>query len=354
MNSYIQQIYKTYSQYGLRVLLLRSWNFTLFKIKRITASKDIENISRFEALKGKYEGKRIFIVGNGPSLNQMPLYLLKDEYTMCFNRFPLMNERNNWKARFYTVVDDLVIKDMAKEINTDIVPNVDYAFFPDFHPSNVTVKGKYIKEAPNVLWFHADKSEFSDKMPECGINKTVVNAGIQIAAWMGFSELYLIGVDMTFGDQKVKKSNSRNWESAESDSNHFDPRYFGKGRKFHNPGVAEMIEKFEVCKQFFDKRDVKIYNAGVGGKLEVFPRVKFEDVLNISEEKQEELFLSAINQQNPNITLKDFKPYDENNENTDFVLPVDEGVKMIKDKILTHIPFGPYKGKYYFMKRHEA
>lgn len=351
MNSFIQQVYKTYSQYGMRVLLLRIWNYSLFKFKRLTTPRDIENESKFNALKGKYEGKRIFIVGNGPSLNQMPIYLLKDEYTMCFNRFPLMNERNNWKAKFYTVVDDLVIKDMAGEINKGIVPDVDFAFFPDFHPSNVTVKDRYIKQAPNVLWFHADKSEFSDRMPDCGINKTVVNAGIQIAAWMGFRDIYLIGVDMTFGDQKVKKSNSRNWEAAESDSNHFDPRYFGKGRRFHNPGVGEMIEKFGECKNFFDQRGVRIFNAGYGGKLEVFPRVKFEVVLDMPEEKRKELFLNAIHQQNPNIALADFKSYDENNGDTDFILPADEGVKMIKDKILTHIPFGPYKGNYYFLKR---
>lgn len=353
MNSYIQQICKTYSQYGLGVLLLRCWNFTLFKFKRITTPKDEENFTKFNELKGKYDGKRIFIVGNGPSLNMMPLYLLKNEYTMCFNRFPLMNERNNWLPRFYTVVDDLVIKDMYKEINDQIIPTVDYAFFPDIHPSNVSVKDKYIKNRENVLWFHADKSEFSDKMPQCGINKTVVNAGIQIAAWMGFKEIYLIGVDMTFGDQKIKKSNSRNWEADEKDPNHFDPRYFGKGRKYHNPGVAEMLEKFETCKMFFDQRGVKIYNAGHGGKLETFPRVNFEQTLSIPEKEQEKIFLNAIHQQNPNIILSDFKPYNENDGDLDFVVPVEEGVKLIKDKVFTHIPFGPYQGYYYFMKRHE-
>lgn len=354
MNSFVQQVRKTYSQYGLRVLLLRIWNYSLFKLKRLATSRDIGNEKKFIAIKGKFEGKRIFIIGNGPSLNHMPLYLLKDEYTMCFNRFPLMNERNNWTTKFYTVVDDLVLKDMHDEINREIVPYVDEAFFPDFHPSNVTVKGKLIKDAPNVLWFHADKSEFSDQMPNCGINKTVVNAGIQIAAWMGFREIYLIGVDMTFGDQKVKKSNSRNWEAAESDSNHFDPRYFGKGRKYHNPGVAEMLEKFEECKKFFDKRGVKIYNAGHGGKLETFPRVNFEEILNKTDEEQEQLFMQAIHQIDPNISLSDFDAYDPEKTDRNFCLPTEEGVKLIKDYILTHIPFGPYKGHYYFLKREQV
>lgn len=351
MNSYIKQVYRTYSQYGFKILVSRIWNYIIFKYKRIITPHDNENDKRFASIKNKYEGKRIFIVGNGPSLNQMPLYLLKDEYTMCSNRFFYMDERNNWHPTFYTAADDLVIKDIHKVINEQILQNVKYAFFPDIHPSNIDVKKKYIDNRENVLWIHTDKSEFSDHMPECGINKTVVNADIQLAAWMGFKDIYIIGVDMTFGTQKAKKKTTRNWIAEGKDTDHFDPRYISKGKEFHNPGVEEMFEKFEECKKFFDQRGVRIFNAGYGGKLEVFPRVKFEDILDISIEKRKEIFINAIHEQNPDITLEDFKPYDGKDEVADFVLPVEEGVKLIKDKVLTHIPFGPFEGNYYFMKR---
>ena len=354
MNSYIKQVYRTYSQYGFRILVLRIWNYLIFKIKRITTPRDIENDNRFQSIKNKYEGKRIFIIGNGPSLNQMPLYLLKDEYTMCSNRFFFMDERNNWHPTFYSVMDDLVIKDIHNVINEQIIPNVKYAFFPDLHPSNIDVKKKYINNKDNVLWVHTDKSEFSDHMPECGINKTVVNADIQLAAWMGFKEIYVIGVDMTFGTQKAKKKTSRNWIAEGKDTDHFDPRYISKGKEFHNPGVEEMFEKFEECKKFFDKRGVKIYNAGHGGKLETFPRVNFEEILNKTDEEQEQLFMQAIHQIAPNISLSDFDPYDPEKTDRNFCLPTEEGVKLIKDCILTHIPFGPYKGHYYFLKREQV
>ena len=211
MNGYINQIYKTFKQYGLRVVVLRSWNYAIFKVKRLITPRDIESDNRLAAIKGKYVGKRIFILGNGPSLNQMPLYLLRGEYTMCFNRFPLMYERVNWKPNFYAVTDDLLLKDMSEEINKT-TKEVDYSFFPDLHPSNLNVKN-VINQRDNVLWLHVDKPEFSDHLPACGINKTVVNAGIQVAAWMGFNEIYLLGVDMTFGEQKIKKGNSRNWQA---------------------------------------------------------------------------------------------------------------------------------------------
>ena len=349
MNGYINQISKTFSQYGFRVLLLRSWNYTIFRVKRMFAPKDLENGRRFSDIKGKYAGKRIFILGNGPSLNQMPLYLLKDEYTMCFNRFPLMYERVNWTPNFYAVTDDLLLKDMTEEINRT-TDEVDYSFFPDLHPSNLNVK-KRIKQKNNVLWLHVDKPEFSDHLPACGINKTVVNAGIQVAAWMGFHEIYLLGVDMTFGDQKIKKGNSRNWQAQGDDPNHFDPRYFNAGRKYHNPMVGEMLEKFERCREFFEPRGVKIYNAGYGGKLETFERRDFDSLLTLTDSQKEDMFLNAIHRINVNISLSDFVEFNESVKDSNFYLPTEEGVKLIKDCITTHIPFGPYQGKYYFLKR---
>lgn len=348
MNGLIKQGYKTVSQYGIGVFCLRVYNYIMFKMMRFFSSHDTENDKKFLEIKGKYKGKRIFILGNGPSLNKMPLYLLKNEYTMCFNRFPLMYERVNWMPDFYAVTDDLLLRDMGKEINKT-TKEVDYAFFPDFHPSNLNVK-RQISNRENVLWLHVDKPDFSDHLPACGINKTVVNAGIQIAAWMGFSEIYLLGVDMTFGEQKIKKANSRDWQSAGDDPNHFDPRYFGKGRKYHNPMVKEMLEKFDKCKEFFDARGVHIYNAGYGGKLESFPRVDFDSLFDLSDLKKEQMLLDAIHAINPAISLDDFET--SVNENSSFVCGED-GAGLIKSYIMTHIPFGPYKGFYYFVKREE-
>jgi hypothetical protein len=33
------------------------------------------------------------------------------------------------------------------------------------------------------------------------------------------------------------------------------------------------------------------------------------------------------------------------------VIPVDEGAKLISKAIFTHIPYGPYRNKYVFLKR---
>lgn len=351
MNGYLDRAIQVYKKTGLKELLRRIYLYFIFRCKRFYYGYDKENIRRFHALKGKYKGERIFVLGNGPSLNQMPLYLLKDEYKMCFNRFFLMVERLNWKPDFFAATDSSIVKDIAEELNDIAIPQVKYAFFPDLHPTNTNYK-KYIKQRDNVYWLYVDKPGFSDNLPFCGINQTVVNAGIQVAAYLGFSEIYVVGVDMTFLDMKVKKINSYEWVSDQDDKNHFDPRYFSKGRVYHNPNLT-MPESFDACRDFYADKNVKIFNAGYGGKLEAFPRVKFEDVLNMTPENIEKIFLGVIHSVKPNKSIEDFNYSKEGDKDNDFMMEANKGADLVKDFILTHIPIGPYKDKYFFVKRQE-
>lgn len=336
--------------FGIVVFLERLTKYCIFKLKRFLYPKDMNNLEKFKKIHNKYKGKRIFIIGNGSSLNEMPLYLLKDEYKMCFNHFPLMEERVNWFPQFYAITDDLVVRDMADELNSTIVSKVKYAFFPDIHPSNINFK-KRIKNKDNILWLYLDNPDFSDRLPYCGINETVVNVGIQVAAYMGFSEIFLIGMDMTFNDkvQNTIKNNSRDLESKEDDPNHFDPRYFGKGKRYHYTPTDGMIERFRLGKKFFEERGVNIYNAGYGGKLEVFNRVRFENIFNMSEERCSEIFLNVLKSIDTNLELSSFG--NSINHDTNFKINKLVGSNLVRELIKTHIPLGPYKEEYYFVKR---
>lgn len=354
--SYIYKAKNILSNDGPLVFLKRLINFTLVKIKRLFRDNDFGDWGQIE---NKFEGDRLFILGNGPSLNKTPLHLLNEEYTMCFNRINLLFERVSWRPNFYVMTDDLLINDMHQEVNSEILPKVDYGFFPDIHPSNVDFKKK-IGDQENVFYLNTDKPKFQSDLPNCGINKTVVNAGLQIAAFLGFREIYLIGVDMTFADQNVKKQNSRDWVAQKNDDpNHFDPRYFGKGRKYHNPTVHEMLEQFEIGREFFSDRDIKIYNAGIGGKLEVFERVQFRDLFDYSQQEEIELLLKGIKIENieKDLTLT-FPNAKELVDETDWddkvdemICPTDVAISLISKKIFDYIPYGPFYGKYLFLKR---
>ncbi len=359
MKQYFVITFYSLKNHGIKVVLKRFFNFFIVKIKRLFQKPDTENLIKWEKVKNKFKGKRVFVLGNGPSLNKTPLYLLKNEYKLCFNHFYLMFDRVGWLPEFYMVTDDMVIKDVQRKLNENILPKVKYGFFPDLHPNNTNFK-KFISDRENVLWLKTENPNFSQNLPKCGINNTVVNAGLQVMAFLGFSEIYLLGVDASysFESHKVKKLNTRDLVSEEDDPNHFDPRYFGKQKKYHFQPMDEMIEKFEKAKEFFSKLGVKIFNAGVGGKLEVFERRNLNSVLAFSKEKQFDLFCDSIN---PNISKdrirdllngREISSLDDVSDSLEyFYTDSDFGLFLIPKVIFTYIPFGPFDDKYIFINR---
>jgi hypothetical protein len=357
MKSLIQKGRSTLKNDGLKVFAVRLYNYIIVMFKRWFRKGDIENVKKWSQLKDKYKGKRVFVIGNGPSLNKMPLYLLENEYVIAFNRFNLMFERLNWLPQFYMLTDDLVVRDMYKQINEQILPKITYAFFPDIHPSNIDFT-KYINHAENVYWLNTDKPEFRSDLPKCGINKTVVNAAIQVMAFLGFSEIYLIGVDMTFADHKVRKLSSRNWEADEHDPNHFDPRYFGKGLKYHNPTVHEMLEKFDEAREFFEPKGIEIFNATEGGKLESFKRIDFESLFTYSDEERVDLLNRSDILKSHKLTFKDALESPLIKQMSVeypaiFKVEIELGVQLIPKLILEYLPLGPYQDRIFFIKREQ-
>ena len=67
--------------------------------------------------------------------------------------------------------------------------------------------------------------------------------------------------------------------STDDDPNHFHPDYFGKGKKWHDPQLDQVRTCYEYAKNVFEEHGRRIYNASKGGKLEVFPRVEYDTLL---------------------------------------------------------------------------
>ncbi len=319
-------------------------------------------LARWRAIKGRYEGRRAFLIGNGPSLNRTPLHLLADECTMCFNRFNLMFDRLCWRPTFFLTIDDRVLQDMVGE-NDEITAQVDMAFFPDLHPYNIDFR-PLIAPRDNVYWLWLDRLSFSDDLPYAGINKSVANVGLQVLAHLGFREIHLVGVDMDYQDHKgAAKLNARDWTATrDDDPNHFDPRYFGAGRRYHHPRMDETLAKFEEAQTFFDQRGVHIRNAGVGGRLEVFPRVELRQLISMSPERELELLLAPTGLSGGGATLREWVPEavslasseEWTSSVSQAILPLDEAVRVIPNAVFTHLAIGPFGGEYLFVPRRRA
>ena len=237
-------------------------------------------------------------------------------------------------------------------------------FLPDIHPSapiNTNYK-RLIEDTDSMHWIHLDKIGFSTKLPSIGINKTVTNVALQILVYLGFREIYLVGVDLDYNNIKsaVNVDGRTLIATQNDDANHFDPRYFSGGRKYHIPRMDETIEKFNDAKKFCDLNGVKVYNATIGGKLEVFPRVDFRDLFDMQINEELNLILHISGKENMNVeNLNDAFPTavrinskeEWENDSQYTIVPIELGTELVSSHIISHIVLGPIGSEYIFIKR---
>jgi FkbM family methyltransferase len=236
---------------------------------------------RLRELRSQFRGRdRCFVIGNGPSLKKTNLELLKDEITFAVNGFFLKMPELSWAPTFYVVEDHLVAEDRAEQINALRGPT---KLFPIY-------LGYCLEEGPDTIFFnHRPRKsyphgfDFSTNASEITYaGCTVTFTSLQLAFYFGFKEIYLVGVDASYAlPDDVKRQNEYGvgvLDMASDDPNHFDPSYFGKGYRWHDPQVDKMIESYKEALRVTTNSGQNIYNATVGGALEVFPRRDYESL----------------------------------------------------------------------------
>jgi hypothetical protein len=93
---------------------------------------------------------------------------------------------------------------------------------------------------------------------------TVTYSAIQLAMYMGFSKVYLVGVDCNY------KGSVRHIGEYDREAK------FDKAEQIQR----SMTNAYEVAYEYAKKHRIDFYNATRGGHLEVLPRMNLEDVLN--------------------------------------------------------------------------
>jgi hypothetical protein len=240
-----------------------------------------KNDKSITCLKNAHKGERAFIIGNGPSLLNCDLSKLKDEYTFGVNSIFLNYENMGFHPTYYVVEDVYVGEDRAKEINQYTGPK--YKFFGNYF--------KYcLNNNPDTLWLNIrfrydDYPGFpnfsTNAARQVWVGGTVTYICLQLAYYMGFTEIYMIGFDHNYVIPDSAKVDKNLIISTHDDPNHFHPDYFGKGYRWHDPKVDRMEKAFLRAKQVFEADDRKIFNGTVGGNLEVFERIEYSNLFGL-------------------------------------------------------------------------
>ena len=256
----------------------------------------------------KLKSESVFIVGNGPSLNQHDLELLVGIPSFAANAIYLIFERTKWRPDFYSCVDTVVLPNRKEEISHWIDRLVDtWFFFPkeifthDCIEVPVSVQN-FIRPRPNVVFFKTHPLDLKGSQENIfGLPNddfivepmTVTITLMQLAVKLGAKRMFMIGCDTNYEipktarvlDEEDNRVDKRIVLDEDNDPNHFDPRYFGKGKLWHTPNTNLMIQHYQKAYEICLANDIEIYNAGYGGKLEVFPRIRFEDASKLCKDR---------------------------------------------------------------------
>ena len=224
--------------------------------------------------KNKHLGKRCFIIGNGPSINLMDLDCLKNEFTIGTNYTFLKEEI---KTPYICISDTFRMQELAlydKNIFSEKI--IFYASHTG--PTWDSIVPSLLNRTV-VLHFLENEINFSEDIKK-GIycNKkmaSVVFPAIQIAVYMGASEIYLIGVDQDYKKDQL-------WFHGKQGKPHKEMQCNGTrnviGHNFNYSYETQFKPAIEFYHEKLKEKNIKLINAGVGGKLDAIPRIKFESL----------------------------------------------------------------------------
>lgn len=220
-----------------------------------------------------HKGKRVFLIGSGPSLKKTDLDLIKDEYSIAMNRISLIYPETEWRPAYYLyTADNINNKNWGDEWQTSVNEAVSL-------PSTTSFVWRLfadrITDHPNIVWIDnvterdiAEEGTFSTNAAQW-ISKTgtSMNVAFQLAYFMGFDEVILLGCDL-------------NWKTAtglQGDPNHFDPNYSARIPDGERERLR-MRSTHEYAYKFFKEAGREVYNATVETFLDVYPLVDFKTV----------------------------------------------------------------------------
>jgi len=231
---------------------------------------------------------RAFLIGGGKSINETPIEKLHDEVTFGMNQIGLLYSETDWRPTYYLFFENVgsgrpdhgvdfnsYVPYVAREMESGrrcfisehlqpglmeytryrLFQNVLYVPYRCPHMKlDVTYPGRpYAWHLPNLCHYGG-----------------TMNIAIQLAFLMGYDPIYLLGCDLGYIPITSETT---------EDPNHFHPDYW----TWTDHGIRSMDKTLESmhinAKKEVEYHGRSIYNATVGGELEVYERVDIHEVL---------------------------------------------------------------------------
>lgn len=218
---------------------------------------------------------RAWIIGNGVSLQNTPLYLL-DEYgevSFAMNEIELLYDRTEWRPTHY-VRTDANAGPWLGSIAYHVLSGVECYISDTLYKrvANLVPERPETAHPIRVCGAHRDMDiRHPDKpvswhLPEYCAFGGGVPLAVQIAYTLGYTDLYLLGIDLGFGEPQ---------------NHHFDGDYL----RWDPLGAAPWLDDtltyvHKMINRDMSKLGFTVTDATLNGQLGVYPTMTVEQVID--------------------------------------------------------------------------
>ena len=186
-------------------------------------------------------------------------------------------DKTDWRPDYYAMQDS----DVAHNIYAQL--SYDYDLWHNISPDHILISNlvdDLFLPPRDVIVFRLDvDSHMRGKRdlnitfsPDCFERVcdgyTITYSCIQLAAYMGCTEIYLLGVDCNY---TRTNHHAFGFSPKEETLNSIDTQ--GEAM------AQNMTAAYRVAREYAESHGITIFNATRGGKLEVFPRISLEEAL---------------------------------------------------------------------------
>jgi len=218
---------------------------------------------RLRRLHQSQMGEDGFIIGTGPSLRRVDFAKLRGRPSIGLNRLFLGFNDFGFVPDYLVCVNLLMLEQSHRELSS-LPCELVAAWAGRRHFA--------AHEDPIFLRTDGGTGFSFTLLDKVFTGGTVTYVALQLAHWLGWSNVTLIGIDhdykldcgeATAGPHGVVERNG-------PDPNHFDAAYMKTGTSWQVPDLAQSELAYRTARKSFEQTGRHVFDGTVGGKLQVF------------------------------------------------------------------------------------
>ena len=205
-----------------------------------------------------HKGETCVIIGNGPSLNKVPKEFLDKYITFGSNQI----YRLPYKPDYYCIVDEAMLE--------ACLPTLEEGWRPK---KEMFIRAECGLEDNNWIYPIVFNGYSKDINGFVVMGGTVTYAMFQLATFMGFDKILLVGVDHYYPKSMAGVPGAV-FTAEGKDPDHFSCEggqpYFEPGKEYASP--EDTTNSYRAASEFFDQFGIECINLTEGSRLHVFKR----------------------------------------------------------------------------------